>query len=205
MKETGNVFDASTTLMEIEDLPEGEPDARHEDRAASEGEAEPDYFNPPAPAKGGQARRRAIGALSVVGGMVFTAVLISAATGMGESKPSTPPPSEAPREPTSAPVVEKQPATAVRTRPAPRRRSNAKTAAMKERARDEHRREKAKAAPRRRHRHAHSPSKAAAPPPEPTYTPEPETTYVPTETAPPVETPPPAPAGGSQGEFGFEP
>ncbi len=203
MKETGNVFDSSTTLMEIEDLPEGEPDARDEGKVASEGEAEPDYFNPPAPAKGGQARRRAMGVLSVVGGMVFTAVLISAATGMGQSKQSSPAPSEAPSRPASSSVVEeRQPAPVLQAPPTTRPRP---AALAQHRARDRRRREKAKAAQaRRRHRHANSSHKAAPPPPEPepTYTPEPET-YVPTETAAPP--PPSASAGGSQGEFGFEP
>jgi hypothetical protein len=217
MKETGNVFDASTTLMEIEDLPEGEADLRPDDKQTPEVDDEPDYFSPPAAAKGGEARRRATGVLGVVGGMVCTVALVSVATGLGQDQPSEPPPSAVQPERSAPSAADKQTAPVVEVVRARRQRSMAAVMAQ-EQARDERLRAKAKAkaeaeakvkaARSRDRRDDDAPVKAAAPAPEPepTYTPEPEPTYVPAETAPPPSPEPaPAPAAEPRQEFGIEP
>jgi len=208
MRDTENIFDTSTTLMDIDEPAGDDADARPNDRPPPNAGGEPDYFTPN-PAMGHtDARRRALAVLGLVGGGIFMAVLISAATGSGESRPAatskSPTPSERPVGGRSATVVAPKPAPKAAPRRAPATRTRAGGARRKHRHPADAGRAAASA---HRHRH-HSPApQRNAPPPEPAYTPEPEPTYVPTEeTAPPPATPPPStPSGGAQQEFGFEP
>lgn len=211
MKETGNVFDTSTTLMEIEDLPESDNDSSREDKPTFEAESEPDYFTSPAVAKGGDGRRRAMAVLSVVGGMVFTIVLVNAAVGLGDGSSSPTTPEASPHvEASPTPPRERPPVLqAPPSRPKPSKKEIARAQARQ--ARSERRHAKAATATRsQRHRHPDPPSTASAPPPEPesepAYTPEPEATYVPeaAPTSPPPASSPP-PAAASPQEFGIEP
>lgn len=218
MKETGNIFDASTTLMEIEDLPESEDGPRPEDKPVYEAESEPDYFAS-APSKGsGDTRRRALAVLGVVGGMVFTVVLVSAATGMGDDGSSPPPVNIAQPEKLNAiptgedPAASEGSATVVGGRQAPPPESRAEeeaaqAAKVRAKARSERRQAKAKAAAAREKRQHKADPPSTAPPAEPeaTYTPEPETTYVPEAAPPPAPAPSPSPAPASPQEFGIEP
>ena len=213
MKETGNIFDASTTLMEIEDVPVSEPDPPLEARPAAEEDDEPDYFTPPGTRSQAEVRRRGISRVAVIGGGGLSAVLVVAATGFGhgpapwQTAEVAPPRTHPTVATSSAPPRVVEPAPEPRREPAPKPRTH--------KPKPVHHRAK----PVRRHAHRHHASSSSAPSapapepetaytpePEPTYTPEPEPTYVPVETAPP----PPAPApsssssGGSPLEFGIE-
>lgn len=209
MNEPGNVFDVSTTLMEIDDLPEsdGEAEARPEDAPSTLKESEPHYFTPGGEARQADFRRRALAAVGLAAGGVVVIALGSAAVGFGHGPADATPPVASP---TKQPMIERYgdaPEPARRPQapanPRPRRERSSRMASPSAHRPKRHTR------PRRRH-HA-EPSPAPAPQPEPTYTPEPEPTYVPEaestyvpveETAPPP--PPPAPSGGGQ-EFGIEP
>ncbi len=213
MKETGNVFDVSNTLMEIDDLPESEADSPLDHSPVSAAEGEPHYFTVDAPVRQLDVRRRALAALALAGGSVAIITMISAAAGFGDDQPSAERPSAARVEQS----MSERPAPVVAT-PAPGRRAKAEAAAQaraelaRERDRARARAAKAKAAARARHRRRAShtaPAPAPAQEPEPSYTPEPEVAYAPEPEAAyvPVETaPPPAPSssGGGQ-EFGIEP
>lgn len=209
MNEPGNVFDVSTTLMEIDDLPEsdGEADARPEDAPPALTESEPHYFTPGGVAKQADFRRRALAAVGLAAGGVVVIALGSAAVGFGHGpKKATPPVASPTEQPTierygDAPESVRRPQAPVN--PQPHRERSSRVASPSVR--------KPKPHPHRRHRHHADPSPAPAPQPEPTYTPEPEPTYVPEaeSTYVPVEEagpppPPPAPSGGGQ-EFGIEP
>jgi len=210
MRDTENIFDTSTTLMDIDEPAEGENDARPYGGPPPDAGGEPDYFTPNPAVGHMDARRRALGVLGVVGGGIFMIVLISAATGSGESRPAAtsknPAPSERPVGGNSATVVAPKRAP----KAAPRRTPATRTHARRERTTHRHTGDAGRAdASARRHRH-HSPTpQPSAPPPEPTYTADPEPTYVPVEeAAPPPATPPPSTSsssGGAQQEFGFEP
>lgn len=213
MNEKGNVFDVSTTLMEIDDLPESETEPRSEDPPTEPSEAEPHYFAEKKPLKQADVRRRALTALGVVGGSAVLVTMISAAVGMGNDQPagerSSPARVAQPLNESSGPVVQAsspqtdgRPSLDEKPRPAPEPRNRPSERSARE--------DRADARVHRRHKHA----KPAPPPesepeptysePESTYTPEPEPTYVPVETAPaPAPSPPPASGGGQ--EFGIEP
>jgi len=218
MTDTENIFDTSTNLMEIEEPPGGETDARPREAPVPGLGSEPDYFTPNPAVGHVDARRRALAVLGLVGGGIFMAILISAATGSGnDGTPSTlrrPAPGSGSEPGQTATIVGPGPAARSTTAharvtahprlgPPPAKRSQAREQSS------------SAAAPRpRRHRRRHphpTHSTAPAPPPEPTYAPEPETTYVPTEAEPPPPTttpsPPPAssPPSGGQQEFGIEP
>jgi hypothetical protein len=214
MNDTGNVFDVSTTLMEIDDLPESEAEAepRLEDTSAETGEAEPHYFAAEKPLKQTEVRRRALTALGVVGGGVVLVTMVSAAVGMGSDQPSGEQASPArvaqPLSESSGPVVQDS-RPQVSRQPSLDEKPEPKVPARKSRPSERHAREVGADA-RAHPRHAKH-TKPAPPPepepepsysePEPTYTPEP--TYEPVETAPPPA-PPPSSGGGGQ-EFGIEP
>jgi hypothetical protein len=214
MKETGNVFDVSTTLMEIDELPESEADP-HDDVSPSHiRESEPQYFAAETAVKPKDIRRRGLAALALAAGGVLVVTMISAAVGMGDDHQASAPESGAQVEQSMA----SSPAAAVSPRPADRRQAHARALARararKARQRERRQRAKARAHARRRHRQAAARHTAPAPASEPeaTYTPEPETTYVPEPEATyvPVETepapaPPPASSGGGGQEFGIEP
>lgn len=214
MKETGNVFDVSSTLMEIDDLPESEADSPLDHSPVSAAEGEPHYFTVDAPLRQLDVRRRALAALALAGGSVAIITMISAAAGFGDDQPSAERPSAARVEQS----MSERTVPAVPT-PAPGRRARAEAAAQaraelarerSQRARARARAAKAKAAARARHRRrASHTAPPPAPAPEPSYTPEPEVAYAPEPEAAyvPVETAPaPAPSssGGGQ-EFGIEP
>lgn len=220
MNEKGNVFDVSTTLMEIDDLPESETDTRSEDPPTETSETEPHYFAERKPLKQADVRRRALGALGVVGGSVVLVTMISAAVGMGNDQPSGEQPSPARAaqslNESSGPVVQaSRPQTDGRPSPDERPSLDEKPRhAAEPRRRPSERRASEDRADARAHRRRHEHAKPAPPPepepeptysePESTYTPEPEPTYVPVETAPaPAPSPPPASGGGQ--EFGIEP
>jgi hypothetical protein len=211
MNEPGNVFDVSTTLMEIDDLPESEAevDSRPVDAPPALKESEPHYFTSGGAAKQTDLRRRALAAVGLAAGGVVVIALGSAAVGFGHGSTNTAAPMATP---SGQPTIERygqapEPAQPHPVRPKPkphRERARRVTSASAH----------PKPHPHPRHRHHAAPSSAPAPEPEPTYTPEPEPTYVPEpestyvpveETAPaPPPSPPPAPSGGGQ-EFGIEP
>jgi hypothetical protein len=209
MNEPGNVFDVSTTLMEIDDLPEsdGEADVGPEDAPPALKESEPHYFTSGGVTKQADLRRRALAALGLAAGGVVVIALGSAAVGFGHGPTNATPPVASPA---NQPTIERYggasepaPHPQVPTNPQPHQKRSSRAARPNA--------HKPKPHPRPRHRHHADPSPAPAPQPEPTYTPEPEPTYVPEpestyvpveETAPPP--PPPAPSGGGQ-EFGIEP
>jgi hypothetical protein len=217
MNDTGNVFDVSTTLMEIDDLPESESDTepRPEDIAAEENETEPHYFSAEKPHKQVDVRRRAMTALGAVGGGVLLVTMVSAAVGMGNDQPGVErqslPRAGQPLSESSGPVVQES-RPQVSGQPSLDETPEPKVPARESRPSERHAREvRADARAHRRHsEHA----KPAPPPepepepsysePEPTYTPEPEPTYEPVETAPPPAPSPPSSSGGG-GEFGIEP
>lgn len=209
MNEPGNVFDVSTTLMEIDDLPEGggEADTGHEDAPPVLKESEPHYFTSGGVAKQADLRRRALAAIGLAAGGVVVIALGSAAVGFGHGPTDATPPVASPsRQPTIeryGGASEPAPRSQAPANPQPHRKRSSRAASPSV--------HKPKPHPHPRHRHHADPSPAPAPQPEPTYTPEPEPTYVPEpestyvpveETAPPP--PPPAPSGGGQ-EFGIEP
>jgi hypothetical protein len=217
MQETGNIFDASTTLMEIEEPPPSQADPALEVRPATGEEDEPDYFTPPGSRSQAEVRRRGLSLLGVVGGMGFTVVLVSAATGFGQGPSAKAPESvPSPTHPMVAASTAPPKVVPPAPRPGPKPTSKSHASTPKSvRHRSAHRRSKPPA-PGRHHRHASSSSAAAAsspesepayvPEPEPTYAPEPEATYVPAETAPPAPVPSSSPpsSGGSPSEFGIE-
>jgi outer membrane biosynthesis protein TonB len=209
MNEPGNVFDVSTTLMEIDDLPEGdgEVDAGPDEVPPALKESEPHYFTSGGVAKQSDLRRRALAAVGLAAGGVVVIALGSAAVGFGHGPTDTTPPVASP---TTQPTIERygDAAEQVRRPQAPAGPREHRERLGRAASPSTH---KPKPHPHPRHRHHADPSPAPAPQPEPTYTPEPEPTYVPEpestyvpveETAPPP--PPPAPSGGGQ-EFGIEP
>jgi hypothetical protein len=213
MNEPGNVFDVSTTLMEIDDLPESETEARPlpEDAPPALKESEPHYFTPGGTAKQTDLRRRALAAVGLAAGGVVVIALGSAAVGFGHGPTKAEPPVAAP---SGQPTIERygqapdpvQPAQP-RSKPQPHRKQSHRVASP-----SPHKRAHPKPHSHARHRHHAAPKPEPAPEPtytpepEPTYVPEPESTYVPVEeTAPaPPPSPPPASSGGGQ-EFGIEP
>jgi hypothetical protein len=209
MRETENIFDTSTTLTEIDEPTGGDADFSSADGPAPGAGGEPDYFTPN-PAQGHtDARRRALSVLGLVGGGIFTVVLISAATGSGENRAVStskgPAQGERPVGGRTATIV------APKRAPQARPRRKAATRTRSGEARGRHRPGQSKdraAAPAHRRHHSPAPE-STAPPPEPSYTPEPEPSYVPVEETappPPPSTPPPSSSsGGAQQEFGFEP
>ena len=213
MNEKGNVFDVSTTLMEIDDLPESETEPRPEDSPTETSETEPHYFAEKKPLKQADVRRLALAALGVVGGSVVLVTMISAAVGMGNDQPGGEQPSPArvaqPLNESSGPVVQA-------SRPQADRRPNLDEKPMpvapEPKSRPSERSAREDRADARAHRRRHEHAKPSPPPepdptysePEPTYTPEPEPTYVPVETAPAPAPSPPSSSGGGQ-EFGIEP
>lgn len=222
MRETDNIFDTSTTLMEIDEPPGGDADPRPHDRPAPDAGGEPDYFTPNPAVGHVDARRRALAVLGLVGGGIFMAVLISAAIGSGESREAST--SKIPTQ--GAPPVGGRSATVVGPARAPESGPQPRAAASTHTGRASGRRSPGRGGanggdrrnpspPTHRPRH-HSPaprSTAPAPPPEPSYSPEPEpsyspepeTTYVPTEEAAPPPPPASSQSGGAQPEFGIEP
>lgn len=218
MNDTGNVFDVSTTLMEIDDLPESESDTepRREDIPAEESETEPHYFTAEKPHKQVDARRRALTALGAVGGGVLLVTMVSAAVGMGNDQPSaerqSPPRATQPLSESSGPVVQES-RPQVSRQPSLDETPEPKAPARESRPSERHahaREVRADARAHRRHSEHAKPSPAPEPEPEPsysepTYTPEPEPTYEPVETAPPPAPSPPPSSGGGGQEFGIEP
>lgn len=216
MKETGNVFDVSTTLMEIDELPESEADPHHDVSSSHIRESEPQYFAAETAVKPMDIRRRALAALALAAGGVLAVTMISAAVGMGDDHQAAAPESGAQVEQSMAGSH----AAVVSPRPADRRQAHAKALAQARarKARQRERRQRAKARAHARQRHRQATSQHTAPPPapesettytpepEPTYVPEPETTYVPVETEPaPAPSPSPTSGGGGGQEFGIEP
>lgn len=208
MRETDNIFDTSTTLLDIDEPAAGDTDARPHDEPRPDAGGEPDYFTPNPAIGHADARRRALAVLGLVGGGIFMAVLISAATGSGESPATTsetPTSSVRPAGGRSATVVAPKRAPRARPQRAPTGRTRTRGAHKKHRSAENG--GKADASAHRRRDHSPTPQRSAPPPPppEPTYTPEPEPTYVPVEeTAPPPPSSSPS-SGGAQQEFGFEP
>ena len=103
MNEPGNVFDVSTTLMEIDDLPESETEAEPTpvDVPPALRESEPHYFTPSATAKQADLRRRALAAVGLAAGGVVVIALGSAAVGFGHGPTNAAAPVAAPSgEPT---------------------------------------------------------------------------------------------------------
>jgi hypothetical protein len=207
MNEPGNVFDVSTTLMEIDDLPESETDPRPDDgppafKENEPQENEPHYFTPDGATKQTDLRRRALAAIALAGGGVVAIALGSAAVGFGHG-PTKPAPSVA--TPSEQPTIERygqapKPVQPPQTLPKPKpHRERLRRVASPSDA-------KARPHPHPRHRHHSTPAPEPTytPEPEPTYVPEPESTYVPVEETAPAPSPPPAPSGGGQ-EFGIEP
>jgi hypothetical protein len=210
MNEPGNVFDVSTTLMEIDDLPESETEAEATpvDVPPALRESEPHYFTPSGTAKQADLRRRALAAIGLAAGGVVVIALGSAAVGFGHGPTDAAAPVATP---SGEPTIERygqaaEPAPRPQARPKPKPH---RAPPHRARSRSAHKRPH----PHPRHRDHAAPSPAPAPEPEPTYTPEPEPTYVPEpestyvpveETAPaPPPSPPPASSGGQ--EFGIEP
>jgi hypothetical protein len=225
MRETDNIFDTSTTLMEIEEPAGGDAGPRPDERSAADAGSEPDYFTPNPAIGHTDARRRALAVLALVGGGILTAVLISAATGSGESRTASRSKSATQREQPvggrAATVVAPERApesgavTGTRTHASRTGRGNPRGhggAGGNGGARGGH--TPGASAHRQHHHSPKAQSKDPAPPPEPsyspepetTYSPEPETTYVPTEEAAPPPTPSASsPPSGAQQEFGIEP
>lgn len=204
MNEPGNVFDVSTTLMEIDDLPESEADPLPDDGQPALKENEPHYFTPDGATKQTDLRRRALAAIALAGGGVVVIALGSAAVGFGHGPTNPAPPVATPSEqPTierygQAPKPVHPPQTRPKPKPKPHRerpRRVASPSATKARPRPH---------PQHRHHSTPAPEPTYTPEPEPTYVPEPESTYVPVEETAPAPSPPPASSGGGQ-EFGIEP
>lgn len=223
MRDTENIFDTSTTLLDIDEPPGGDGDAGRQRAPAPDTGGEPDYFTPNPTMRHTDARRRALAVLGLVGGSIFVAVLISAATGSGESRPvsvsKSPTQSQQPVGGRAATVVGPERAPKAVPQPAAvRPHADAASSAGTARGARRHSHpanrgaSSTNALARRRHHHSRAPQNTAPPPPppepEPTYTSEPEPTYVPPEeVAPPPASSPStsSPSGGGQQEFGIEP
>lgn len=229
MNDTGNVFDASSSLMGSEEVPaHNDPFYEESPTQVLQAADEPDYFITEAPSRKrgftlpglpripGLPRSRLVAVAGLLVGVFVVITLVGAATGSEES-PVSPPETTASTQPqiegsgaaeegvrmdrlVSVEAKRVRQAKLNAAAAAEAQRAEAKAKARKERER-EREREKARVVPR--DKRADDAKPAPEPESEPVYEPEP-TYYEPTEVAPPPA-PTPAPAPAPAQEFGIEP